>query len=441
MITSWHEDDYGLPGGIKGGEIEAYGRRGTTHPEDYASSKDRSIQLALSLSPRENKDAGVLDIDYSYRNRDTYAWFDYGSFGATATKRQIDTHGVMGKYTYNTVFAGRDAQILGGVDLYDSTNDILGSGAGLSASTDDLTISKKEIGLYVSGEYEILENVLFNAGTRYQKAFYTFDRRDTPFYETQNPHVNASLVGLKYEYSKGSNIYANAQETFRFLATDEWYNTFTGLDTRLIPQRGHQFEVGIKHNVHDVAVVNITPYFIENKNEIFLDPSVSPGNNRNYDKTQRFGIETGAQFDIKKALSIEQVKALDYFINYTYQIPKFSQGAFKGNDIPMAPRHGISSGLKTGLFQSWYWTVASNYRGEAYAINDTTNHLPHVKSVVTVDTKLSYEQTNWEVFLKVDNLFDRKYFSYVIAQTGGGTNSDYFPAQERTYQVGMTLKF
>ncbi|MBL8012231.1 MAG: TonB-dependent receptor, partial [Candidatus Omnitrophica bacterium] len=272
---------------------------------------------------------------------------------------------------------------------------------------------------------------------------YTFDNRDTPSYDKQSPDEQASMAGLRYQYAEKSNVYVNAQQTFRFLATDEFYDIFSGLNTALRPQKGWQYEAGVKHSVNDTLVLHVTPYYITNKDEIFFEPLINFGfgSNSNYDRTRRMGIELGQELDLLKLADISGFDQMEFFTNYTFQKPQFEKGAFKDNDIPMAPRHMASAGLKTAFLKNIHLSLSGNYVGPSFAINDTRNALPKVKPYFIADTRLSYDRQNWELFFGVNNLFDKKYFNYVIAQANGGTNSDYYPAPERNYNVGMNLKF
>ena len=173
----WHEDDYGLSGGISSAGLQAEGRRGTTHPEDFGNTKDRFVRVSADIMPFDGEHGKVM-ADISRRDRDTYGWYDYGMWGATATKREIKTDAFGLKYALSPKIFGRDLSLVTGVDYSDAANHILGSGEGMLMSTDDLTITKKELGIYTLGEYELLEHVFLNAGARHERAKYLFDRLD-----------------------------------------------------------------------------------------------------------------------------------------------------------------------------------------------------------------------------------------------------------------------
>lgn len=439
LSTLWHEDDYGLPGGLNDTELRQLGRRGSANEEDFASSKDRSVHLNVDVVPwPEDLTLGRLVFDASYRNRDTYAMFM--SFGEYGTKSAIDTLGLNGKYIFDEELFGQDFNFVSGVDFYTTENDIWGSGF----NSDDITIAKDEFGVYTFAEYEALENVFVNAGTRFQKAFYTFDQRSgIPNYVKKEPSASVSMAGAKYQYAKGSNLFFNVQQTFRFLATDEWYDTFSGLNTNLDQQTGIQYELGIKHNVRDGYVLSVTPYWIDLQDEIFFDPAAGDygfGANSNYDKTRRLGVEVGQDLDILKLWETELFSKLKVTANYNYQDAEFNGGAYDGRTIPLVAAHQADAGLEMEFRSRLRLTVMSHYVGSRFAINDTLNATAPIKPYNTVDVKGAYIWGPAEVFLSLNNIFDEKYFIYVSKSTTSETK-DHFPAAGRSFMAGMKVTF
>lgn len=441
LNTSWHEDDYGLPGGLSMTEIEQLGRRATTNPDDYASTKDRYIQMTFDVAPwPEDIEWGRFVVDYSYRNRDVYDSFN--TYGAFNTKRSIDTSGLTGKYIFNQTLFNRDVNFVMGVDFYDSENDILGSGT----NVDDITISKLEIGGYGYLEYEFLKDVYMNGGMRYEKARYDFNQRNVVVNQSQAPDVWVYMGGMKYEYAPGSNLHFNVQETFRFLATDEWYSTANypgfgitpGLNLGLKQQTGLQYETGIKHKFNQNLLAHATVYVLENKNEIFFDPVTFA--NSNYDKTRRTGVEVGQTTDLPQWCLPAIFSRRELFTNYTYQLPEFIDGPNGGKRIPWAAAHQAGAGFNLGLWERYLLTFSGTYVGSRFAVNDTLNETPPVKPGTVFDLKLAYNVDPLEIYFAINNIFNEKYFSMASKSTFSALK-DYFPAPERNYWAGMNVKF
>jgi len=437
LNTGWHEDDYGLPGGLSFAELETLGRKGSADPTDSASTKDRFVHLALDVKPwPEDIEWGHFVMDFSYQNRDTYATFAAFDFN---TKRDIDSYGLNSKYIFDQTLFNKEFNFVVGMDYYDTDNDILGSGS----NTDDLTISKEEIGAYVFAEYEMFDNIFANVGTRFQEANYVFNQRAAAVsYTTDTPRESVNMAGMKYEYAKGSNIFWDVQQTFRFLATDEWYDSFTAvLNTNLKQQTGIQYEAGLKHNFQDTTLVSVTPYWMDLKNEIFFNPgSGFFGSNDNYDKTRRVGVEVGQKTNLLKILEMDFLNTLEISTNYSYQDPKFIKGTNDDKLIPMAPQHQANFSVNLEFLNDFGLSLIGNYVGESFAINDTLNVTPPVKPHFTTDMKLSYDRKNFEIFGAVNNMFNDKYHSFVV-KSASSTAKDHFPAPERNYVVGMNLKF
>ncbi|MFH1783057.1 MAG: TonB-dependent receptor [Candidatus Omnitrophota bacterium] len=438
FAAGWHEDDYGMPGGLNDSELAQYGRRGSVDNRDFATTKDRYIRLSPDYKAELfGVDFGDIIIDLFYRNRDSYSWFYYGGF-PTATKYMIDTKGVTLKHVYKGDLKGTRLNVVTGVDYYDVEHIIKQSEWG----TDDLTIYKDELGVYSYLDYELFDKFFINTGGRYQTAEYTFDQRASSVnYVKREPRESVFMGGAKYEYRKNSFIHCSVHETFRFLATDEWYSTWTGLNTNIDHQTGIQYEAGIKHDFDNKAKIKLTPYLIDIKNEIYLNPSVWPGNNDNYDKTRRKGLEVGVEANIKDILEIDFLDKLSLSANYNYQEPKFKDGSFSGKYIPFVPKHSFNTVLEVGVFDGLNISASGRFIGDRYAINDTSNVASKVKNSFVCDTRLYFIKKYYEIYAGINNIFNEKYFDYAVKPTGAGTAKDYYPAPERNFEVGVKCKF
>lgn len=443
FTAGWHEDDYGMPGGLDDvSELVQYGRRGSTNLKDFASTKDRYVKLSFDAQPKvEDRELGRIILDISRRNRDSYSLFDYGIWGTTTTKYMIDTTGVTLKYVYDKDISDKEFNFVAGIDYHDAKNKIKGGGSGAMSSSDDLAVTKKDLGFYVYSEYELFNNIFISGGTRYQKAKYTFDQRAaTVRHETKHPSESIFMGGMKYVYAEGSNIHFSVQETFRFLATDEWYSTWTGLNTNLKQQTGIQYEAGIKHSFGDASILSVTPYWINIQDEIYLNPDPSPGQNENYDKTGRRGVELGIRTDLLRLANTPFLDKLVFFANYTYQESKFKNGPYSGRDIPMVPQHQATSGLNIGFSKNYNISLTGNYVGKRYAINDTKNETSKIKPYFTLNGKIAYNNDSLEIFLRANNIFNKKYSSYVV-KSAASTKKDHYPSSERNFEIGISYKF
>lgn len=428
----WHEDDYGLPGSLSDADLETYGRRASTTESDFAATKDRSFNLSLDINPwPEDMYFGDFVVDLLYRNRDVYDSFVSLS---SDTKRKTDTIGVGAKYIFDRTVFNKEVNFVTGIDYYDNENDLSGS----NTNTTNITISKEEMGIYGFLQYEALDNVFVNGGTRYHMADYAFSDRNTALDQKEDPGEWVSMGGMKYEYARGSNMHFNVQQTFRYLATDEWYSSFTGaFNSSLKQQTGIQYELGIKHNFDDKITAQVTPYWIDIEDEIYYDPRTFA--NSNYDKTRRIGVEAGNTVNVLKFLDVGFLDKLEFFSNYTYQNPQFNKGTNDGKDIPLAPRHQVSSGMNLGFWDHFRLSLLAKYVGSRFAISDIENVTSPIKPYSVVDSKIVYTNDDLEIYAAVNNMFDELYEENAVYVSGFTTF--HYPSPERNFTAGVNLKF
>jgi len=438
----YHEDSYELPGGLNQTEIVEFSRRGVAPSEfgNLAETEDQYVQVNLEIDPVPgDKYLGHFVIEGTRRDRKAFDTFNAFDFDTT---RDVETEGAALKYIFDREIYEREVDFILGFDKYRHDNFILGSGS----NTDNLYISKDEYGYFGNMEVELIENFFFVGGSRHHYAEFTFDQRgDFPNFEKQKPDESVSSGGFKYEYARGSNVFVNFQQTFRFLTPNEWYSSFSGLNLDLEQQQGRQYELGVKHNFNDQVVFSVTPYWLETEDEIFFDPTLGFfGANSNYDKIRRVGVEFGSRADVisffKDAAFAEHLDKLEYFANYTFQDPEFTAGSHDGKQVPFVPLHQANTGFVTTILGHYNISLAGRYVGSRYVINDTDNNLPKAKSYFVTDLKLSYERKNLELFVAVNNLFDRKYNTYE-ATNSSLTVLDVFPAPEKNFLGGINIKF
>ncbi|MBF0594959.1 MAG: TonB-dependent receptor [Candidatus Omnitrophica bacterium] len=438
-----HREDYGTPFALTGSDLATMERTQTTHPFDYGDTADDYIKLSSELIPGDAEGQyGKFDIDYSHRDRHTYYWMASGS-SYYAGKGLIKSDGLTVKHVWKGDLAGHALNTVTGVDHYNDRDHILATGM----TGDNLSITKRTLGIYNHLELEVVDHLFLDGGIRREAAQYIFDQYDHPTYTTQHPRLNVYSGGLKYEYAKGSNVFVNAQKTFRFLATDEWYQTYPApqFNRDLQQQKGVEYQAGVKHNVNDLMELSAMSFLTLNKNEILYDYNSYA--NTNYPHTRRKGVDLGARFDACKAAGISFLRSWDMMANYTYMDARFYKGGFGSKLMPGVPSHQLSLGTNVGFPGGLSWDLTARWTGSQYMNNDQLNQYPRIKPFTVVDTKLSYKmKINADVYFGVNNLFNEKYNNYT--SVGSGPAPDYlpgmpynYPAPERNYVVGMKYRF
>lgn len=442
--AGWHEDHYGMPGGLSMAQIAAQGRRGSRKPGDDAQTRDRFLRLTARWTPVDaSGDFGIFSADYTHRDRDIYAAVYYASPDWETTKTNTLTDSASVKYEIEKDIAGRKARASAGIDTsYDRSHTLDQYNDPFFPSYQDVLISKTQQGYYAHGEYELINHLTADIGGRFEKADYIFDNRGTLSKSTSAPTRTVWGGGLKYDYAPQSNVFVRADETFRFLNTDEWFSRWTGLNTTLKNQSGIDYRAGVKHTFGEAAELRVTPYVTQNKDEIFFDPTVSPGNNSNYGRTQRIGLDVGQTFHAAPFLKVGFLKQMDINVNYGFLSARFHGGPMDGSYLPLAPRQQVSLGLNAATKGGVSLDVVTRYTGEQYGINDEANVKPRIKPSIVTDTRVGYRfKESWEIFAGINNIFNERYYDYVAYGAGTSTNVDYYPAMDRNYVTGVKYKF
>jgi len=128
------------------------------------------------------------------------------------------------------------------------------------------------------------------------------------------------------------------------------------------------------------------------------------------------------------------------FANYTFTDAYFKGGTYDKKMIPAVPVHKWVLGSDIKLYKYFVFSLIGNYIGERYFISDQANVLPRMASYLTVDAKLIFDKGNISAFLGINNLFNEEYYEYGVASFDR-TYKNYYPAAERNFIVGGSIKF
>ncbi|HLD35902.1 MAG TPA: TonB-dependent receptor [Planctomycetota bacterium] len=415
MSLGIHNDEYGLPGYLTPVQIAASGRRSTTTPNDLATTEDYYYKLKVNNS---FDDIGDFTTDLSLRNKTSSS--TYSGWGTFDNK--IDSMHLAPRYIREFGITGQTAKITTGVDWLKDQGNLSGTGA-----------DKDSLGLYLLGEIEVSKKYGFSTGYRHEKAFYSFNGGGLSARKTLNEDV--FHAGLTYLYQDNNSVYLNYNQSFRFPAIDEYFSSWSGLNSSLKPQSGQQVEIGVKHNPSEYLMTNLSVFSIDVDNEIFYNPYTPPfGQNENYDKIQRQGVE--AKMEYKPGEELPRIT-----LNYTYTQADFQQGVFKGNEVPGVPHNkaGIIITTPPLAVENLNMNLYYNYVGSRYLVSDQPNQQSPLDAYNTVDAKFIYQYKKVKASLGVNNLFNQRYEEY------GSTNSAgtiaLYPSPERNYMLGLAVEF
>ncbi|RKY41843.1 MAG: hypothetical protein DRP85_04880 [Candidatus Makaraimicrobium thalassicum] len=441
--SNYHRDWYGQPGALYPENIRNDGREGSRFP----NSKGKTEDYYFTVDPRVFRELGdhegVLSSFVSYRSRRTNA-LSVG-FGEYETNHHIVSLDFRPKCEINSTFFEDtlENKLVFGTDYFYAKDQVLSGDRTFRKS--QLDIIKETFGIYASNNMLVNKRFIINGGIRGEWAEFIFDQfQPAASYDTQSPEEVAFDAGLGYKYNERSQIYANFARSYRYPATDEFFqsayeylNWWTGavtvfpsvLNADLKHQVGNNYEIGIKDNSFGFLNVNASYYLIDNKNEIYYDPITFQ--NENYHHTVHHGFEFETKADI--------FEKIDAFFTYTFQKAFFVGGKYAGKHIPMVPQNKISAGIDIKPIDGLDAKFILNHVGARRITSDQVNEVARLKPHVTFDFNVSYETENYRLFGGIKNIFNEEYFSSAAKDWLG--NAAFYPAPERTFEFGVGCKF
>ncbi len=431
---SHHSDRFGLPGSLTKEQVNA-DRRSSNDPLDHASTIDNYAMLGMDL---DLADFGKIDADLSHRNRNSDTYFVSSSYKADSTTK---TTAFTPRYVWNGEPAGHKNTFVTGVDFYWSDMDV-NSFFGPTLSPSDVSqVTRESRGIYFNDEFSLLKPLVFSFGARHERVDYDLRKTDlTGFLSPLNAEVgdsaDAYTAGLTYSYQGESSVFLRANSSFRFPLTDElvvydYINGRLDINSGLKPQKGKDYEIGIRHYFSKRVYLSLTLFRAEIDDEIFFNPSTYA--NENYPKTLHRGAEAAAKAGITRFITL--------FGNYTYERATFEKEPFHGNDIPAVPRNKANAGIRVHDFVPGVILSATyHFIGSSYAISDQANQYEKVGEYYTLDSRLSYKWKDLQVYFGVNNLTNRKYSQYA-AIGGFPVGQQFYPAPERNWVAGINWRY
>jgi len=259
------------------------------------------------------------------------------------------------------------------------------------------------VGLYLQDQVTLLPNLKFLVGGRYDFARnegeFSGIFNDEPFSgESEfDSEAFSPRVGIVYQPVEPISLYASYSRSFI-------PNSVTTVDGDVIePERGTQYEVGVRGEFGDV-IVNLAAYDITKTNLTRTDP-----NNISFSipvgEVRSRGIELDVAGEITNGWNI--IGSLFFNDAFISEGDEFNP---EGDTLINAPGSGASLWttyeIQTGNLQGLGFGVGLFYVGDREAEIPNDFVLP---SYVRADASLFYNRDNWRVQLNFKNLFDTRY--------------------------------
>jgi len=399
--------------------------RGTDTPHDWSA---RDGNFATLLGSRR---LGSVELAADLGYRDQLSRANYVSL-ASYNEARLRSVSFAPRLRWTSDASIATSLVLG-LDLsrWDFDRAFAADPASISAPSATATASQDNSAFYLQASAQVAPPMKLTLGWRTQRVstrlaqtgFFGSDQQ-----QTRSPH--AGEVGVQFALSEAWTAFGRLGTSFRVATVDE--NGFTASGELLEPQTARHRDAGLEYRV-DGLRLRASAYAIDLDNEIYFSPIVVPfGANTNLSPTRRTGFELFGEARV--AASVELSGSL------VLQSAKFERGVYGGidvggKDVPLVPRVLAQLQVAWRPAPRTQLLAALRYVGRQRYDNDQANAFPgQMPDYALADLKLSHRVAGWRLSAALDNIFDKRYYSYGIVDSFGcATPVCAYPQAGRTW--------
>ena len=408
----------GMPGGLFAAQV-AENPRQARYANDYADTKTS----AMSLGWRQSlSDFWHLETDFDRRTSR-----GFGQLSGSAFTQQRDYRSLSPRLVYA---AADGAQFIVGMDWRDNRYDF-SSPYGVTQSHQRLNAG------YLQAGVPLPAHLRLNVGVRAAQASnHVIDSSSFPAGQSFDNTATAGDLGLAWQATRKTRLYARVAQVYRFPKVDELTFTTTG-GAGLATQTGNSYEAGGKWSQGGRELA-VDAYRLNLHDEIAYDPSAgSYGANVNLDRTRRTGLRLTAAVPLTPRWRLHAV--------YAWTNARFASGTFDGNEVPLVARNTLKAALSWLPRSGLSVTATLRARDESYAAGDFSNALAPLPGGTVVDLGGRYAWRSWVFAARIGNLCDRRYSDYAAkgynpAQAYAAQTA-YYPAPRRNVSLSASYRF
>ena len=295
---------------------------------------------------------------------------------------------------------------------------------------DDIDIPS--LGLRLTAGYRSERNERSQLGLSYG------DRLDN------NYDRSAWELGLSKRIDDDNSVYARIATSFRFANIDEFGSSYylDGTTRVLLPQTSRDQEIGWKRNFGSRGRLNIRAYRNDLTNELsFRNDLGITGwgsileSNVNLPPTRRQGLDLD--------LSYQWSAAILFGSSLSIRDAKFRDGEFSGKRIPMSASEIISLRGEYAIDDRQKVGAMTRWTSSQYVALDFDNNYS-MPSYAVSDLYYQHKTSQFDLAVKVLNIFDQNYYSYATRVTASGATPAYtavYPDFGRSFWISGRWRF
>ncbi|MEM6611552.1 MAG: TonB-dependent siderophore receptor [Cyanobacteria bacterium P01_C01_bin.72] len=331
-------------------------------------------------------------------------------------------------------------KLVAGFNLFRQTTEIIETGVGFSSidifdpvfgvgeASDivffefDIDTRIQSLGLFVQDQINFTDNLIVVLGGRFDISSQDFENAVNDADDFDQEEAFNPRVGIVYQPIEPISLYANFTRSFQ-----QAPNVFSG--ALVEPERGTQFEIGVKGNISDRLSATLAFYDLTLTNVATTDPD-----------NPLLTIPTGEQSSrgIELDVSGEILPGWNVIVGYAYTDARVTEdnnfevgnrlANIPENEFNISTIYKIQQGSLVGLGFGLGIFVVGDRPGDL----DNSFELP---GYTRVDASIAYEEEGLRAAVNFKNLFDNEFFA--SAQSANLV----FPADPFTVVGSLSYKF
>ena len=322
-----------------------------------------------------------LDIDGNHeKKKSQYVPYSPANYIYDSAKTHLD-------YENNKLF------ITAGLDAFNGERDGYGN-----------QTSKNNLAAYLMARYSLGKNS-FKAGYRYETVTYKYSA--TGVESLKGDHkLNGTELGYNYTLNPTQSMFINYSHSYQAPDIDRFFY-YGHFNNFIDPMTANNYTLGY-NNIQKNNKFKVSAYYIALKDEIYLDKTLNPyGHNRNLDKSHKYGLDLYDKYIVNQQFNV----TLNYnYVQAVIDKEKTENGTIYHNTkLPGVSDHNVKAMLNYLPNKRTTLSLTQVWRSEAYAADDFGNSFSQKQDAYnSTDIAATYTTKKWEVFAKINNLFNQK---------------------------------
>ncbi|MET0072534.1 MAG: TonB-dependent receptor [Candidatus Thiodiazotropha sp.] len=244
--------------------------------------------------------------------------------------------------------------------------------------------------------------------------------------------ISGAALGFNITPAEDLRLFVRLDQNYRFATVDEHTNVLFGQPVGIENQTGTSYEAGVEWKRPAMRALLLL-YRLDLENEISFDASGFV--NTNLDETRRKGVSLEGSWQAHPALSLSG--------SLSYTDPTITDGAFKGNRIPLVAARSARLSGDWRFSPQWSLVGEAVFTSKRIVGGDFSNALARLPGFGVANVGAHYRRGPWHLSLRIDNLFDKEYANSGSAGFDASFNQQaaFFPAPERNLWLALDYQF